>query len=49
MLINACEQVADGISAEAAFRFAILNKYSSDGGELSERQQLAKIFKRFMT
>ena len=45
-LLAAGEQVAAGLPIESALRFTILNRFSSEGGDVSEQAKLQQIFQR---
>jgi MoxR-like ATPase len=45
-LLAAGRQIAAGVSPENAFKFCILNRFSNDGGDSSERARLLQIFQK---
>lgn len=46
MLKNACRMMHNGLPLEYAVRFAIVNRFSSDGEEESERFRVSNVFKK---
>lgn len=46
MLIAAGEMVHDGVSLDNAFKFAVTNQFSGEGGEKSERAQLKMLLQK---
>jgi hypothetical protein len=45
-MLAAGEQVGAGMPIEIALKYCILNRFSSDGGDVSERAKLIQIFQR---
>jgi cobaltochelatase CobS len=48
-LIAAGEQIAAGMSIRDALRFCVLNRFSCEGGDASERTKLLQIFQKIQT